>query len=208
MMQALVDLLGSFVYIVILGNETVNHMEDVMLPVLCTAVFLSFWLEFAAALFYSRRRRKGAKGKESFAVAAAAMLVILLYVLMLAYGMYFWQGNYTSAFMTIVWVSVGGTAGILIVCLFSQKKQKKENRMEWENLIRLRQSQEDFFCRLAKLEKETSFIRHDHLNVLGTISQLLEQSQSAEAKEVLESYLNRPEGSESRPAEEKGGNGI
>lgn len=63
--------------------------------------------------------------------------------------------------------------------------------MEWENLVRLRQSQEDFFCRLEKLERETSFIRHDHLNVLGTITQLLEQSQSAEAKEILESYLDR-----------------
>ena len=167
-------------------------MQDEMIPVLCIVTLVGFVLELCGSLIYRKRRKKGTEG---YVVAASAMMVILLYVLMIACGMFFWQGNYTAPFLTCLWISVGGTAIILMICLGAQRRQKKENRMEWENLVRLRQSQEDFFCRLEKLERETSFIRHDHLNVLGTITQLLEQSQSAEAKEILESYLDRMEDS-------------
>lgn len=192
MLEAVADLAVSFVYIVILGAEHVNHMQDEMIPVLCIVTLVGFVLELCGSLIYRKRRKKGTEG---YVVAASAMMVILLYVLMIACGMFFWQGNYTAPFLTCLWVSVGGTAIILMICLGTQRRQKKENRMEWENLVRLRQSQEDFFCRLEKLERETSFIRHDHVNVLGTITQLLEQSQIAEAKEILESYLDRMEDS-------------
>lgn len=200
-MQAIADILVSSVYILAQGHITNNYMQDQMISIFITLMAVSSLLEFLASWIW--RRRKGIQTRGMF-VVITLMVVIFLQMIFLAAGILFFQGEYFLSFLQASSISVGVLVLQLMVCFYFQQKQQKQNRLEWENLKRLKQSQEEFFRSLEKLEQKTSFIRHDHINVLVAVCQLLEQSESAEAAEVLGSYLGRIESSVD-PEEENSG---
>lgn len=200
-MQAIGDILVSFLYILVLGHASANYMQDQMISILITVMAICALLEFLACWIW--RKKKGIQTK-GMSVVITLMVVTFLHMIFLTAGILLFQGDYFLSFLQTSGISVGVLTVLLMVCFYFQQKQQKQNRLEWENLKRLKQSQEEFFRSLEKLEQKTSFIRHDRVNVLVAVCQLLEQSESAEAAEVLGSYLGRIEASPD-PEEENSG---
>lgn len=190
MMQAVADIGVSFVWIVLMGHGTANYLEDNMILILCTVLVVGCVLELAACWMYRKHKKVRSGG---FMTAAAGLMVMILYMVFLACGLFLMQGQFSQAFLTASWISIGGTALILTACFFQQEKQHRQNELEQESLTSLQDQQEQYFRGLEQEERKASFLRHDHLNVLAAVSQLLQQEQSEEAGELLDHYLNRIE---------------
>lgn len=205
MMEVVADIAVSFIYVVVMKTPSVNYMEDEMLLVMCIVTLLGALLELAACSLYRKRRKLENREVGSFAIAAACLLVMLLYMLCIACGVYFGQGDYTGPFLVNAWISVGGTGLILLICWVEQKRQNRQERLEWENLQKIKNSQEAFFLGLERQERQAAFVRHDHMNILTLVSQLLQEDHEKEAEDILQDYLSRMETSAPVFCEEKTG---
>ncbi len=190
LMQAAADLCVSFFYIVVQRHASANFMEDEMISVMITVMMVGALLEGFGCWLWRKRRGIQTNG---FAVALSALVVIFLYMVFITVGVIVYQGSFDPSFVGSAIVSMGSVAVFLLICFYYQQKQKKENEVEWENLMNLKKMQEEFYCSLEEQERKISFIRHDHLNVLGTVHQLLEEQETQEARMVLEDYLQRLE---------------
>lgn len=194
-MQAVGDILVSSIYILVQGHTTTNYMEDEMISIMITVMTVCSLLEFLGCWLW--RKKKGIR-TNGLAIAATLMIVMFLHMVFLTAGVVLFQGDYFSSFVHTSTIGICVMLSLLGICFYYQHKQEKANRLEWENLKRLKQSQDEFFRSLEKLERKTSFIRHDHLNILTSVCMLLEKEDAAEARNLLDSYLKRIE---SAPAE-------
>lgn len=193
LMQAVGDISVSFFYIIVQGHETANYMQDEMISIMITVMTICSLLECLGCWMWRKRRGIRTNG---FAIAIVSLIVLFLYMVFVAVGVIVYQGSFDASFLGTAVVSVGGVGTFLLICFFYQQKQKKENEVEWENLMNLKEIQEEFFRSLEEQERKTSFIHHDHLNILGAVSQLLEEQETDEAQRVLEDYLQRLESGE------------
>lgn len=193
LLQTVADVIVSFLYIIVQRHESANYMQDEMIGIMILVMSFASLLEFFGCWLW--QRKKGIRNN-GFAIAVTAMVVIFLYMIFITAGVFVSQGSFDQSFLTSAFVTFGGVGVFLLICFYYQQKQQKESQVEWENLKRIQSSQEEFFRRLEEQERKTSFIRHDHLNILGAVSQLLEEGQEEEADRFLKDYIGRLENKE------------
>lgn len=197
LMQALADVITTSIFLIILKMPGVNYMQDNMLLLVIVALCVEFGLDAMACRVWNQKKNVRRNG---FAIVSAALVVVFFYLLFLSAGFLTAPETFSLSMLAASLISLAGTVTAVLICFFYQQKQQKNSQLEWENLHRIRQRQEDFFRELEEQERRTSFIRHDHLNILAAAGQLLCQEQSEEASQLLESYLDRLESMD--PAEE------
>lgn len=182
------DILTSGLYILVLQRDSLDSMTQDMLGPLCFGMFLAALLDWLACSIWLRRK---SPRSSSALMASACLGVTFLYTVYFAFGLFGTQDGFNPAILGASLLSFAGTGLAIAFCFYLQQKQGKQNQVEWENLNRIRGRQEAFFRTLEEQERKASFIRHDHLNVLGTVSQLLSQEQEQPALQLLEEYQNR-----------------
>lgn len=190
LMQALADILISLVFVVFLQNDSVNYMQDNMAWMLCVGVILEGQLDWAACRLWRSRTQTTRKG---FLVAGAGLTVLFFYLLFLAGYSLQSQAGWNRETLLVVFASLLAAGLAVLLTVYFQQKQHSRQSLEMENLERLRLEQEAHFRKLEGQEKQTSFVRHDQLNVLGAADQLLREDQPEEAENLLQSWLNRLE---------------
>lgn len=191
LMQVAAELLLSGLYVVVQQHDTVNVLEVQMIPILLFAQVLDWILEYAACSAWVLLRRRRNPQAINKAASLTALIVPLLCLLYLSLGTASLQGSFIDAYLTAVGVSLVTLCAFLAYFFLFQSSWKKENQLEWENLQRIRTSQKNFFRLLEEQERKASFFRHDQLNILGSISQLLQEGQRLEAEELLAQVLER-----------------
>ncbi len=185
---AAADILISCLYVLVLQRNSLDYMAEDVLMQVCGGMLIAAMLDWLACSLWLQRR---STRFSSSLMAGACLAVTFLHTVYFAFGIFGTQNGFNPAILGASLLSFAGTGSAIAFCFYFQQKQGKQNQLEWENLSRIRSSQEAFFRTLEEQERKTSFIRHDHLNVLGTVSQLLAQEQVQPALQLLDDYQNR-----------------
>ncbi len=185
-MQALVDILITSLFVLVLGHEGVNFLEDNMLGLLILAVALELILIRPLCRIWNRKKDIRQNG---FAIVRTALLVVFLYLLFLCLGFLLVPTAVNLKMLATALGSLAGTGAAIVVCLLAVNKQMKQERLDVQSRRRLQKEQEALYQSLERQERKLSMIRHDHLNILAAASQLLEEQQTGPAEELLNHYL-------------------
>lgn len=188
LMQALADVITTSIFLIILKKPGINYMQDNMLVLLVVGLGIEFGLDALACRMWNQKKNIRRNG---FAIVSAALVVVFFYLLFLSAGFLTTPETFSLSMLAASFISLAGTATAVLVCFFYQQKQQKNSQLEWENLHRIRQRQEDFFRELEEQERKTSFVRHDHLNVLSAALQLLYQQEEDAVETLLVEYEKR-----------------
>lgn len=186
MVQGSADILVGMVYILMLGNNSANYMQDNMIPALLAVLALGSYFEWAACSLWQKKKGIRTNG---FVIAGAGLLVMILYLFFIACGVLIFDVVHIPDLLIPALFSVCGIWIFMLFWALYQQKQHESRKVEWENLNRVRNTQEEYFRFLEAQERKLSFVRHDALNILGTAGQLLSESRHEDAQNLLESYL-------------------